>query len=38
VADGTYGVCEVCGARIPDGRLEARPTARTCVGCAADRR
>ncbi len=28
---GTYGVCEVCGERIPDGRLEARPTARTCV-------
>src|SRR6478735_9063150 len=31
---GTYGVCEVCGAVIPDGRLEARPTARTCVACA----
>jgi DnaK suppressor protein len=38
VDDGTYGVCEVCGARIPDGRLEARPTARTCVGCAASSR
>ena len=24
---GTYGVCFVCGAVIPDGRLEARPTA-----------
>jgi DnaK suppressor protein len=31
VHGGTYGTCEVCGARIPDGRLEARPTARTCV-------
>jgi DnaK suppressor protein len=31
---GTYGVCEVCGALLPPGRLEARPTARTCVACA----
>ena len=29
--DGRYGVCEVCGVRIPAARLEARPTARTCV-------
>lgn len=32
--DGTFGVCEVCGERIPRGRLEARPTARLCVGCS----
>jgi RNA polymerase-binding transcription factor DksA len=32
---GTYGRCEVCGEPIPDGRLEARPVARTCVGCSA---
>lgn len=31
---GEYGVCERCGEPIPDARLEARPTARTCVGCA----
>jgi RNA polymerase-binding transcription factor DksA len=31
VAAGTYGLCEVGGEPIPDGRLEARPTARTCV-------
>lgn len=31
VADGTYGVCEVCGRAVPAARLEARPTARTCV-------
>jgi len=31
---GTYGTCERCGAAIPDGRLEARPAARTCVACA----
>jgi len=34
---GTYGVCEACGAVIPDERLEARPAARTCVSCAAQR-
>ena len=33
VDDGTYGVCEVCGEAIPGGRLEARPTAATCVAC-----
>ena len=32
--DGTYGVCETCGRAIPEARLEARPTARTCVGHA----
>jgi len=31
VADGTYGVCEVCGRPIPDARLEARPAATRCV-------
>ncbi len=31
VAERTYGVCEVCGGPIGDGRLDARPTARTCV-------
>lgn len=31
VAAGTYGRCEVCGQPIPAGRLDARPTARTCV-------
>lgn len=33
VADGSYGVCERCGDPIPDARLEARPTATTCVRC-----
>lgn len=28
---GTYGICEVCHQPIPTARLEARPTARTCV-------
>ena len=34
VADGTYGLCAVCGEPIPTDRLEVRPTATTCVGCA----
>ena len=34
VADGTYGTCVVCGGPIAPGRLEARPTAATCIGCA----
>ena len=35
VEAGTYGVCAACGRAIPAARLEARPVARTCVGCAA---
>ncbi len=34
VADGTYGVCEVCKRPIPRERLEAIPWAATCVSCA----
>ncbi|QFG20669.1 TraR/DksA family transcriptional regulator [Actinomadura sp. WMMB 499] len=32
--DGTYGVCERCGGAIADGRLQARPSTRTCITCA----
>ena len=32
---GTYGVCAVCGRQILDARLEALPTATTCVTCLA---
>jgi DnaK suppressor protein len=32
---GGYGRCERCGAAIAPERLEARPTARTCIHCAA---
>lgn len=32
---GDYGTCERCGRPISAGRLEARPTARTCIDCAA---
>jgi DnaK suppressor protein len=34
LADGTYGVCEVCGIDIAPERLEAIPWAATCVACA----
>jgi DnaK suppressor protein len=30
---GNYGTCERCGRPIAPARLEARPTARTCVTC-----
>ncbi|TDD19150.1 TraR/DksA family transcriptional regulator [Kribbella turkmenica] len=34
LAAGTYGLCERCGQPIAAARLEARPTARTCITCA----
>ena len=34
LAAGEYGVCTSCGAALPAARLEARPTASTCVACA----
>jgi RNA polymerase-binding transcription factor DksA len=33
--DGTYGLCEVCGARIDRARLEVLPYARLCLDCQA---
>jgi DnaK suppressor protein len=35
--DGSYGTCERCGRPIGAERLAARPTAVTCIGCAAAR-
>ncbi|MFZ0139946.1 MAG: TraR/DksA family transcriptional regulator [Aeromicrobium sp.] len=37
VTDGSYGACERCGGQIPPERLEARPIARLCMGCARSR-
>jgi DnaK suppressor protein len=34
VSEGTYGICDRCGALIPDERLEARPASILCVRCA----
>ena len=31
--DGTYGICEACGARVDRARLEALPYARYCINC-----
>ena len=33
-ASGSYGTCTVCGGPIGAERLEARPTATTCITCA----
>jgi DnaK suppressor protein len=33
--EGAYGRCEVCGDPIAPERLAARPTASTCITCAA---
>lgn len=37
IGDGSYGRCERCGGPIGQERLAARPTATTCVRCAAAR-
>ena len=31
LAEGTYGTCVVCGAQIPDERLEAMPATKWCI-------
>jgi len=38
LAEGTYGICEVCGGPIEAARLEAKPAARLCIKCASRRR
>ena len=35
--EGTYGICDRCGATIPNDRLEARPSSTLCVNCSAGR-
>jgi DnaK suppressor protein len=37
IAAGDYGRCNACGHPIPAARLEAMPTATTCVSCAQQR-
>ncbi|HSI66093.1 MAG TPA: TraR/DksA C4-type zinc finger protein [Planococcus sp. (in: firmicutes)] len=36
IKDGSYGTCSVCGREIPFERLEALPTALTCIDHAMD--
>ena len=33
IADGTYGICQACGERIPPRRLLAVPLTRFCLPC-----
>jgi DnaK suppressor protein len=33
---GTYGLCEICQARIPVGRLNALPYTTLCIDCQRD--
>ncbi|MCY3763248.1 MAG: TraR/DksA C4-type zinc finger protein [Gemmatimonadetes bacterium] len=33
IADGTFGICRVCGGEIGRPRLEAVPTATQCIAC-----
>jgi DnaK suppressor protein len=35
IAEGTYGLCDVCGEQIPAARLRAMPDRSLCVSCAA---
>ena len=35
--EGTYGICDRCGATIPGERLEARPSSTLCVRCSGAR-
>lgn len=37
IADGTYGVCESCGAQIATKRLYAVPWTRFCLECSEDK-
>jgi len=33
IREGNYGLCEVCGCKIPQARLTALPYAMTCIDC-----
>ena len=37
IEDGSYGLCEECGLKIPASRLAALPYAAQCVRCASQR-
>ncbi|WP_457640241.1 TraR/DksA family transcriptional regulator [Persephonella sp.] len=34
IENGTYGICEECGAQIGEKRLEAIPWVRLCIDCS----
>ena len=33
IEDGTFGICEVCGKKISEKRLMARPVTTLCIDC-----
>lgn len=33
IEKGVYGLCKYCGGKIGEKRLEARPTASSCINC-----
>jgi len=33
IDDGTFGICEVCGKKISEKRLMARPVTTLCIAC-----
>ena len=33
IDDGTFGICEECGAEISEERLKARPVTTLCIDC-----
>ena len=37
LAEGSYGICESCGASISEERLAARPMTTLCITCASQR-
>ena len=34
IKDGSYGICAICGEKIPEKRLAALPYVTTCISCA----
>jgi DnaK suppressor protein len=36
IREGNYGICELCGEDIPEGRLQVWPNARYCAQCKED--
>jgi len=33
IDEGTFGICELCGGKISDKRLMARPVTTLCINC-----
>ena len=36
IEDGSYGLCDKCGEKIPESRLKAIPYAAQCIQCASE--